>query len=512
VPTDRRSNPRHKTEDRRVVSRSAQPSADEVCPSARPAEAAVAALAVPDTRARPCTAGYGRHSGRVGRRRTFGQLSRVGQHYARAYADRPSRDRYACPDLSEVVIPAGYRPVLDASAARSLPDVLPEVTAALYENSRATRLAVWAALVEHLHPDTGLIVASHAQIGERAGVHRGRRVPRSTAGNHVRALVDAGLLHVALHGASKEALGAERDRAPVYVILTPDVDDQADVAGVQLPPDPAKIIDSPVDELGHLPEGSAPTRMGDITHPRKNEKKPRSKALSEPATPARRASPERFAPRGAAERWICVAWLAAVMGWRPHKRTYGELLKIIGPFFTAGWSPKAILYAWRIQPSGEPWPGPLPEPHQRDRRDPIRIRNLWAVLTARLAAWRDPLGQPVAPPIESERPRRGRPRKPPAPRPASAPPPRAGTVDTALTGLRARLAGERAERDAEQARREARRAAAAAAAAESALGHTEPTAVDHDQAEQLPPAPSDRSALIRRQALIRRHVDRGAKP
>src|SRR5690606_7690654 len=99
-----------------------------------------------------------------------------------------------------------------------------------------TRLAVWSALVDHLDPDTGLIVAGHAQLGVRASVAAGRRVPRSTVGNHVRALIAAGVLVLAQSGASRTALGSDRDRAPSYVIVVPDAGDQ----------------DS-VDEVGHLP-------------------------------------------------------------------------------------------------------------------------------------------------------------------------------------------------------------------------------------------------------------------
>jgi hypothetical protein len=408
------------------------------------------------------------------------------------------------------MVPAGQRLVVDRAEAAALPDVLPEVTGVLRVDSRRTRLAVWAALVEHMAPD-GTITAGHERLAVRASVHAGRRVARSTVGNHVRDLVAAGVVLLAQAGASRDTLGGTRDRAPTYVLLAPDYGDQAAHDDVPLTADELAEVArlgaqldamtaaaaGHVDELGHLPERSAPALAVDIYPPRKSAENRRSEALSEPATPARRATPGRFAPRSAAERSICAAWLAAIMGWPVQDRTEKELLKITGPYFTAGWSPLAILHAWRHQPGGEPWPGPLPEPHRRDQRDRIQIRNLWAVLTHRLAAWRGPAGVPLDPPVPTEQPRRGRPRRsPPAPaRPGPVRADRPAEVDAALAALAARHAARRAELNTQQAHRAQRLADFTAAT----------RGPDLDDQPAAPPAPGD---LARRRALLRAHIER----
>jgi hypothetical protein len=234
----------------------------------------------------------------------------------------------------------------------------------------------------------------------------------------------------------------------------------------------------PVDEVGHLPEGSAPTRVREGTTPHQTASFS-SSALVRPVLadtsaksflgcssgggpgPVRREHPERYAVRTGPEREIAVAWLAGVLGWAqpPQRRRFAaitdkELSIVMRPWFGAGWSPQAILRALQVQPDGLPWPGPLPTPDQRDARSQPRIRSLPAVLTARLSAWRDPLGRPGEPPIPTERPRRGRPPAPPAARPTpAARPVRGDQVEAELNAFRARAAAAAAERDAARARR-----------------------------------------------------------
>jgi hypothetical protein len=446
-----------------------------------------------NSRARPGSGGHGPHSRprRRSRRRPWRELSSVGQWQARAYARRPGPGRYVVAELAELV-PAGYRPVLNHAEALARFSRLPG-TAWLRSDSHATRWAVWQALLDFAGED-GLIVVGQHRLAERASHHRGRHVGRSTAQGHLHALVDELALGV-MPGASKEALSADRDRASVYVVLAPDVDeDPVDAHDVPLTAEELAEVDrltaaldelaaqrgGGVDELRHLPEGSAPTRTQEITQPRKDAHFPSSAVGSEgamPATsrksvlgslrselagPARREHPERYQPRTGPEREIAVAWIAAVMGWTGKTSRFAalriekELHKITSPWFAAGWSPAAIVRAFRVLPDGSAWPGPLPTPDQRDSGDQPRVRNLWALLTHRLAAWRDPLGHPIDPPFPIERPPRGRPRKTPAP-PSSPPPPaRAAAVDAELAAFRAADNQRRARAAAEQAAREDR--------------------------------------------------------
>jgi hypothetical protein len=447
-----------------------------------------------EDRARPHPGRHGPYSGpqRHSRRRHFRDLSSVGKWQARAHARRPEPGRFVHPQLAELV-PAGHQPVLDRAGALDRFTHLPE-TAWLRSDSHATRWAVWQALIDHLNPETGLAVVGQHRLAERASHHRGRRVAPSTAGNHIRALADQDAIAYE-PGASKEALGSSRDRASVYVILAPDIEDLAE-QDVPLTPEQQTEVDriaadldlaaqrsGTVDELGHLPGGSAPTRREVITQPRKDPHFPSSTTTSpsqsditpanppsvlgslpgETTGPARHEHPERFQPRTGPEREIAVAWIAAVMGWTGKTSRFAalrierELRKITSPWFAAGWSPAAIVRAFRVLPDGTPWPGPLPIPNQRDSADQPRVRNLWALLTHRLAVWRDPLGHPIGPPFPTERPRRGRPRTvaagPPTP---PVPPPRAARVDAELAAWRARNDQQRAEQAALQAARQAR--------------------------------------------------------
>lgn len=436
--------------------------------------------------------------GRQGRRR-FADNTTVGQWHIRANARRPGPGpELVLPTVAELV-PAGFRPVLNRAEALARFDQLPG-TAWLYANSYATRRAVWQALVEHMDPETGLIVAGQALIAARASVHAGKRIARATAGNHLRALADEQSIGVET-GASKEALNSARDRASVYVLLAPLVDEPAVQPDddVELTAEQLAEVDrlaarldelaqltprsSAVDNFGHLPEGSAPTRTQEITQPRKDPLFSSSAPMPPGATgdtsaqrvlgrsgeerpgTVRREHPERFNPRTGPEREIAVAWISAIMGWTSTTsrfaalRTERELRKISGPCFAAGWSPAAVVKAFTTKPDGSPWNRPLKTPDQRDSGDQPRIRNQWAVLTHRIAAWRDPLGNFMDPPIPTERPRRGRPRKQAAraAAPPAASPARSAEVEVALAARRAQLAQLAADRSIEQQARASRR-------------------------------------------------------
>jgi hypothetical protein len=375
-------------------------------------------------------------------RRPYRQLSVVGQWQARTYAARPTPGRFVVPAIADVSVPRGYRPVLDRAAALSVFDLLPAVTAGLREDSRATRWAIWRALADFLGA-TGVAVVGQQRLAQRASGYAGRRVARSTAGNHLRALEAAGVLVVAIRGASRVALGTDRDRAPAYVIVAPQ--EPGPAGELAVPEDDEPVA---VEELGHLPKGSTPTHAERTTSlPLDGHFSPPKPLVDDRDTnhtaypvlgqlaeetrpgPTRREHPERYTARTPAEWTLAVAWLSARMGWAYTTRTARELHTITAPWLRAGWTPAAVLHAWHHRPDGTPWPGPLPEPHHRDRRDRLRIRNRWAVLTYRLAAWRDPLGQPSTPPIPAQPPRRGRPPTPPTPPVAppaarSTPPPR----------------------------------------------------------------------------------------
>lgn len=377
-------------------------------------------------------------------RRPWAALTRLGQAHARAHADRPRPDHFAAPTPEQILtrLPAGRRWVHHRGDAVQLVDQLAEVTGYGYTNGQTTRLAVWAALLDHL-ADDGTVTVGHGVLAVRASHHAGRRVAASTARYHLTHLIRDGAVMVAQTGASAEILGAVRDRAATYVLLGPAV---RAVTAASLTPDEAATFarlaaqldsmdadpDPAGDECCDLSVGHVRTLAVDRYHPRKPGK------ISSPSV--RQAVPGRFAPRGPAERVEAVAWLAAIMGWRLDERTEIDLLKITSRFFRAGWSPNAILKGWQIQPDSTPWPGPLPEPRQRDRADRIQIRNLWAVLTFRMAAWTSPAGQPLPPPVPAETPRRGRPQ---TPRPAADQPVRAARsaeTELVLAGLRGRLA------------------------------------------------------------------------
>ncbi len=401
------------------------------------------------------------------RRRPFRALSPAGKAYACAHRRQAKEGRFTVPLLSEIRLAPENRPVFDAEESRAVLEASP-VNAALRCDGYRTRLAIIAALVDHQHPETGLIVAGHARLAERASHHAGRRIARSTVGNHVRALVDGGALHVALHGSSRAANGGVRDLAPAYLVVT------------EAP------VDIDVDEDGHLPVGETRTRR-DISPPRSTGEFSGDRDRLSPAVRREEREPGAWAPRTADERRTAAAWLLDAEGWwwwlRRHRCDVGavdELARVCAAFFRSGWSPRAVAAAWRRRPDGEPFAGPLPDPNRRDSASDVLIGNLWGVLTARLAAWRDPLGDPLAPPVPEPRRPRGRPPSPaslarlagrPVKPPAAPPVQRTAVGDAAAAHARAVAAKVRAQARAGRAASDERRAEARALFRGYVLGH-----------------------------------------
>lgn len=464
--------------------------------------------------------------------------------------------RFVAPRLSELALPAGMRAVVDQAEARAMWERTPAVSGVLRDDARATRRAVWAALVDLLHDESGTVVASQVCIAERASAHAGRTVARSTAGNHLRALLDSGALYQSqtMRGASAAALGSDRGRAGAYVILTAAEGEQwsgqgqADLDALEARLD-AQAAAS-VDELGHLPERSPRESDLEVTHPRMGGDfpcpTPRSEQRDVGADTSaqgvlgrsggeswltqRAQHPELYDPRTGGERQQAVLWLAAVMGWTGERRFEEELGKITRPFFDAGWSARAIVYALEHRPDGGAWPCSLPAPHQRDSANAPRPRSLWAVLTWRLTGWRGPTGTPAAPPVEVFKPRRGRPpgavsrRRELAERYERLPStdPRRAELHAALTGTpaparptrgaeaaaevditRAKLAALAARNAADRAGREAR-----ADALRAELASRPVVDVDQDVPEEPDDDQPTREAVVMARAILRSRVER----
>ena len=462
---------------------------------------------------------------------------------------------FVVPELADVEVPAGMRPVVEQAEGRAMWERVPVVSGVLREDSRATRRAVWLALCEHLH-ETGVIVATQERIAERASVHVGRRVARQTAGNHMRGLVEAGALVVALRGASAEALGTETGRAGAYVIVTAaDVEpwtsgDRATLAELE------NRLNAPgdgvVDELGHLPERSSDCSDLESSHPRMggdfSYPSPRSKQRDVGADTSRQTvlgrsgdalgltqrqlHPELYAPQTGPERQQAVLSLIAVMGWAGQQRAEQELSTITRPFFAAGWSTRAIIHAFEHRPDEGAWPCSLPAPHQRDSPNAPAPRSLWAVLTWRLRQWRRDDGTPLDPPVEVFQPRRGRPpgavsrrralvelyeRLPVTdPRraelhatltgsPAPTWQPRGVEAESAVAIERAKLAAHAARRAADRAEREAR-TDRLRAELDTAPAPAVPVDVDQDQADGPDPA-----ALRQARAILRARAERAGR-
>lgn len=386
-------------------------------------------------------------------RRSFAENTWTGQQIIAASAFRAAPEQDVRPELADVEIPEGRRPVFDPDDAVTVLQGHP-AHAQLRADSYATRMAVCAALARFVGED-GMAVVGHAVLAERASVYAGRPIARATAGDHVRALEDIGAVIVPFRGRSAAVAG--RNLANVYVITAPEEAlaprAQAALAELAARLDVAPLLEdaaeaptgvSLVDELRHHPfraafdgeRSTTPARMTGHFSSSEAFPSPPSRAVNHeepapmtggtstqlprtllrsvtappPRTPARREHPEAYAARTGAERRIAVAWLIHRLGWTFHEGTEQELTIVCAPFFRAGWSALAIEHAMFHQPGGEPHPGPLPGPHTRDRARQPRIRNLWAVLTTRLGRWRDRLGAPLDPPIRTEAPARGRPR------------------------------------------------------------------------------------------------------
>jgi hypothetical protein len=125
--------------------------------------------------------------------------------------------------------------------------------------------------------------------------------------------------------------------------------------------------------------------------------------------------PERYTARDARERRVACAWLIHRLGWVYDQHAEDEMHVVTRDFFEAGWTALALQHAFFQLPGGGEYPGPLDEPRNRDRSNPVRIRTRWGLLTSRLDQWRGtPLpgrkrGRALPPPLTAEEPRRGRP-------------------------------------------------------------------------------------------------------
>ena len=188
-------------------------------PSERPAALAVdppVMTSAGSSRRGPAPRPPGRPGPRRHRRR-FRELTPVGQAIVRGYALRAPVDAMVCPEMADVELPADRRPVYDRAEARAVLAELP-AHGRLRVDSLRTRMAVCTALVDFLDPDTGMAMVGQEVLAERASRHAGYRIARTTAGDHLRALEDAGAVVVALRGRSREAAGGTRNLVSVYVV------------------------------------------------------------------------------------------------------------------------------------------------------------------------------------------------------------------------------------------------------------------------------------------------------
>ena len=302
-------------------------------------------------------------------------------------------------------------------------ELLP-ANAFLRADAYVIRAAVWSALCDFMiRPETGVIVAGQAAIARRATVHAGRPVSRSTAGRHLRALEAAGAIFVAQRGASRFALRSVRHRAPSYVICAP-VDRLSPADRRALAALKAQLA-AGVQESEHLPEGTGRNleKENGLSHrTRRFVRYERSDRTADRV------------PRTLGQRRTATFHLAGSQGWGSSGYLIESLQVVFSPFWAAGWTPAAVLHAIEHLPDGSQDPRVLPELYWRDKpHGGTRIRNLPAVLTARLRRWREADGTPMAAPVAAAIWRPGRRRAP-----AFTPP----TSPAVNGGIRSAHAGE----------------------------------------------------------------------
>jgi hypothetical protein len=416
-------------------------------------------------RRRPTTTGpAGRPRGRR-HRRTFAENTWTGQQIIAGHAFRAGAGEDVRPDLADVEIPDGRRPVFDPDEAVALLQGHP-AHARLRADSYATRMAVCAALGRFVGEDA-MAVASHDVIAQRASACAGYRIARATAGDHVRALEDAGAVIVAFRGRSAAVAG--RNLASVYVVTAPadtlsprervalaeltarlgiepgdatslvgidqaevDVEDeQGPSLGDKLRQHPFRAAFDLEEEttldrmtgnfscsepMSALPvEGRNPAPMTGVAPSQLPRTPLPGVTAPPPATAQRSEHPEVFTARTAGECRMAAAWLIHRLGWTYTAAAEAEMVVVCRDFFAAGWPALALEHAFDQRPDGSPYPGPLPAPHNRDRAKPVRVYNVWGLLTDRLCWWREEppagrrFGRPLPPPIKAETPRRGRP-------------------------------------------------------------------------------------------------------
>lgn len=308
--------------------------------------------------------------------------------------------------------PRGYRPPPGLAIAGNVADwrgrAETDITSdsRLRADGRSTRLALVAVLASLTHRHTGDITAGHTQLAAMVSQRLGRRVARSTIGNHTRALQEDGWIGVAAHGCSAAIAG--RNMAHVYVLLQP-VDPQwsaQDEAALARLKRSLETAGQPVD--GHPPV----TVYGVSLESREIYLNRFADDFSRPETRAER--PERFAPRTHRERTAAVRWLIDDLGWSSNERTFAELGRLCWPFFAAGWCAAAVRAAIDRPPAGGQVHAALPGTRERDRARPLAVRSRFAVLNWRLGLWLggrwSATGTPCADaPLVADRPGRGRP-------------------------------------------------------------------------------------------------------
>jgi hypothetical protein len=351
------------------------------------------------------------------------QLHPVGQWFAkqvmRHKAVAARRNEFICPDVADIRVPPGYRIAADPDDALPWLDSVTPPRADAAFNRRAVIVAMLLCM-----DDQGRIVGGHQHFADLAA-RQGAHISRTCAGDHVRALERAGVLMVAQRGCSKEINGSGRDWAPVYVVLAPDrlsAEHQALVDAWEKAQVSDETDTTPEVSVVKVPDRSSIGQCG-------GEKSP--------SMPARREHPDRYVPRSSRERGLGNVWFAGMVGVDPdyHCR---DLHKSLTKFYRRGWTPAAAAYAATHDRDGEFDESPI-----RDADRPMRLVN-W-----RLSRWCNEHGEPVAPPLPAQIPRRG-PREPatvPDPPDQLAPlhPPRqrGADADAEVAALRAKLAARR---------------------------------------------------------------------
>lgn len=357
------------------------------------------------------------------------RLSPVGQAIARAHRPRPGR-------LFRSADAAAYRPPPGRRRADGYEQALAELHAVVAADTtlrcdgRRTRLLVGQAALAHRYAATELAVVGHARMAAWILQHHGRVVARSTVGNHMRALTEAGWVGVAAHGCSAAIAG--RNLAPVYVFLVSDWSpaDAADLAAGL-----ARLAGGDVDGHHHAKEGFDVKEVdaaGRIGHGGKRGlAEQRGPGAGRRGRRARNRDDRVAAALDLLGRWALADASAAT------QRRAEDLAGALSRFFRAGWGADHLEVAVARLPDGTGHWSPV-----ADGRYPVRV------VMDRLKAWRQPDGTPVAPPRPPSAPvwADTEPVQPDVVVPLYPPRVRSQAADEAVAALRAALAADRQRR------------------------------------------------------------------